>query len=106
MKRKVMVEESKWARGCPGQLFDGRRYCVLGFVGKAYGIADEEMLDKPNPYNVKSSLWPKTIFGSMQSSIAYNMTRINDAAETSDAEKKKLLKTWAKRADIELEFVP
>lgn len=44
---EVIVERSKWSQKyMDNKLFDGEKYCVMGFIGKALGITDSEMEGK------------------------------------------------------------
>lgn len=46
---KLVIERKLWSRKHVGnKLFDGEKYCIMGFLGKALGIPDERMLGKWN----------------------------------------------------------
>lgn len=42
----MVVEESKWNMEGDARLFDGEKYCILGFYGKHLGLSDRDMHEK------------------------------------------------------------
>lgn len=107
----VTIVREEWLRGTDdGMLLDtGGKKCCLGFACGALGLPDSELLAIGRPVEVYRTDGPD-LMGLVNdiggdSDFTDNAIEINDADDTSDAEKEALLIPLAKEAGFNFIFV-
>jgi hypothetical protein len=126
--KELVIRKSKWWRGKnytevdPGygssalRLPNGKM-CCLGFLGKACGFTDAELLGKSFPRTTHYSLqdrWPRGLIGAeeaVEGSIFKtgredNIGQINDTPHLSDEERAKELAPLFAKLGYKLKFIP
>ncbi len=121
---KVTVHESNWYRGRGGDesrlLLAGSynndshegKMCCIGFLARACGVEDQEMLDVPATDgldNVPEGMGWMVEYGSegecMSSDEANRIYAMNDRDDISDVERKSELKRLLAAHGVDMEFV-
>lgn len=115
---KVIVDRSKWDRAGEDPsaeeshkiMTEDGRCCILGFIGKSYGLPDHDLMDSFIPYGFK---WPSWLFVRARnptypitgmSSTAIKCVEVNDKGGSYKKREAKL-KTLLSKVGVELEFI-
>ncbi len=118
---KFTVVRERWQRGkSDGQLLSmqGTR-CCLGFLGRACGFTDEEMLCMGLPeelhyddFSPQTGSWPSSIVrfeadenGVHDTPLTSRIVKVNDDEWISDEGREQRLKELFREACIDVEFV-
>jgi hypothetical protein len=115
---KVSIPLDHWLRGTnDGYFLKDGKYCVMGHILKARGVADTLMNGKGSimelpPAIVKRALPaefyedPKSAFSCFASDLTARIEDVNDNPRITDDERMKDLKLFCEPYGFELEFIP
>lgn len=90
--KTLVLDPAKWARGCkngPSSLLNTKgTMCCLGFLGKALGAGDTQILKRDMPYdtgpygkywsNLANIPWPEALMGAGADDLSAEIAEIND----------------------------
>lgn len=115
-KIKFTVRRKNWLRGNTDTstlLNDTGSMCCLGFLGRACGIKQKDLLFRDTPASCAdiAESYPKSIVKKkkdktwyVNSDICFQIMNINDKDKLSLSERESKLKTLFKKAGIEVTF--
>lgn len=106
---KFTVDRSKWWRGhsavTSSLLRSDGNMCCLGFMAKACGATDSQILHKGDPLSAQTVDWPDGI-GSAKGRInSDTIMSINDRVDLEEWDRESRLDRQFKSLGIDVEFV-
>ena len=110
MITKLLIDRARWVNGCTRKylglsllLNKEGNMCCLGFLGKACGLTDKQLVGNGGPSCVPLLNWPKEI---LFRNIEDEIIRINDRLGVSHEKREILLiDSFKKYLDIDVEFI-